>query len=69
MTRPPGRRPQPRQRAMRFALWARAQPTVPTPVQVADFLAISLPEARKWRAAWLDVISPTAAGCTYVDRR
>ncbi|AGG89900.1 hypothetical protein [Rhodanobacter denitrificans] len=68
MTRPRGRPPLARQRAMRFALWARAQPSVPTPVQIADFLAITLPEARTWRAAWLEVISPTA-GAAHVAHR
>lgn len=61
MTRPHGRPPLARQRAMRFALWARAQPRTPTPIEIAHFLDISLPEARTWRAAWLEVVSPTAA--------
>ncbi|MHB1273640.1 MAG: hypothetical protein ACYCZD_12900 [Rhodanobacter sp.] len=47
-----------RRRAMRFALWARAQPTVPTPEQIAQVLDICLVEAREWRHEWLDAISP-----------
>ena len=48
-----------RQRAMRFALWARAQPTVPTPEQIAHVLDICLDKAREWRTDWLDAINPT----------
>jgi len=39
---------------------ADAQPRTPTPLEIAQFLDISLPEARTWRAAWLEVVSPTA---------
>jgi len=54
--RPPGST---RQRAMRFALWARAQPGVPTVEQIAHVLDIGLDKAREWRTEWLDAISPT----------
>ena len=48
-----------RQRAMRFALWARQLSVAPTNAEIAAVLGISLTEAREWRADWLDAISPT----------
>lgn len=58
MARRHGRPPNSRQRAMRFALWARAQPATPTPLQIASFLGVGLPQAREWRAEWLEAVSP-----------
>jgi hypothetical protein len=44
---------------MRFALWARAQPKVPTPEQIAQVLDVCLAQARAWRTDWLNAVNPT----------